>query len=62
MKKESRERLNMLDNLINKIILDDCFNVLKDISNKSIDLVVTDPPYEFISKNPAGGGLYEKRT
>ena len=27
-----------------KLYNDDCLNVLKDIEDKSIDLVVTDPP------------------
>lgn len=30
---------------LNKIIQDDCLNVLKSVEDKSIDLVVTDPPY-----------------
>lgn len=32
---------------MSKIILknDDCLNVLKQIKDKSIDLIVTDPPY-----------------
>lgn len=33
---------------------DDCLNILKKIPDKSIDLVVTDPPYEFES---SGGGV-----
>ena len=32
----------------------DCLELLKDIPNGSIDLVVTDPPYEIIATN--GGG------
>ena len=35
---------------------DDCLNVLKNISNNSIDLVVTDPPYSVIS----GGKPHQK--
>lgn len=31
--------------MINTIINDDCINVLKQIPDKSIDLVLTDPPY-----------------
>lgn len=34
----------------------DCLEKLKDIPNKSIDLVVTDPPYEFASHG--GGGCF----
>ena len=32
----------------------DCLQLLKDIPDKSIDLIVTDPPYEFVSTS--GGG------
>lgn len=35
---------------------DDCMNVLKNISDNSIDLVVTDPPYKVIS----GGKPHKK--
>ena len=37
------------DKLLNKIINDDCFNVLKIIETDSIDIVLTDPPY-FLDK------------
>lgn len=33
------------DDFINKIILGDCLEVMKDIPDNSIDLIVTDPPY-----------------
>jgi len=38
------------DDFINKVICGDCLEVMKDIPDKSIDLVLTDPPYktEFI--------------
>lgn len=38
--------------MINQIIHGDCFNVLKDIPDNSIDLVLTDPPYglKFMGK------------
>ncbi len=35
--------------LINKIILGDCLEVLKTIPSNSIDLVLTDPPYNISS-------------
>lgn len=46
---------------MNKIILknDDCLNILKQIKDKSIDLIVTDPPY-VIDTN-GGGHLYKPR-
>lgn len=37
----------------------DCLEVLKDIPDKSIDLIVTDPPYKFENQ---GGGFYAKNT
>lgn len=35
------------EDLNNSLILDDCFNVLKSIKNKSIDLVFADLPYNL---------------
>ena len=34
-----------IKNLENKIINDDCLNILKQLPDKCIDLVLTDPPY-----------------
>ena len=34
----------------NKIILGDSFKLLKEIPDKSIDLIVTDPPYLLTQK------------
>ncbi len=48
------------ESIINTIINDDCINVLKDIPNKSIDLLLTDPPYgikESSNKNKSRGNL-----
>ena len=36
-----------------------CFELIKDIPNKSIDLIITDPPYKFEN---AGGGFYAKNN
>ena len=44
----------------NTLHLGDCLEVMKKIKSKSIDLVITDPPYEFIKKNPTYGGIYDK--
>ncbi len=33
------------------LILDDCFNYLKNIKNDSIDLIITDPPYNISKKS-----------
>lgn len=34
-----------ITSLENKIICDDCINILKQLPDKCIDLVLTDPPY-----------------
>jgi len=33
------------DDFINKIILGDCLDIMKDIPDSSINLIITDPPY-----------------
>ncbi len=47
--------MNYPEDFINKIIQGNCLEVMKEIPDRSIDLILTDPPYEFISKNPVGG-------
>ena len=44
-----------LEDMINKIILGDCINYLKYIPDKSIDLVLTDPPYGINADTGVGG-------
>ena len=44
---------------INKIVNGDCYKLLKDIPDKSIDLVVTDPPYRIHADS--GGGIHNNR-
>jgi len=34
-----------LEEILNTVIQDDCLNVLKDLPDKCVDLVLTDPPY-----------------
>lgn len=41
---------------LNKLYLGDCSDVLKNIDNKSIDLVVIDPPYK-ITQGKSGGAF-----
>lgn len=41
---------------LNKIYLGDAYELIKQIPDKSIDLIVTDPPYEFV---PGGNGHSE---
>lgn len=47
----------MMAILMNRYILKhgDCLEVMKQLPDKSIDLVITDPPYEV---STSGGGLY----
>ena len=37
----------------------DCLEILKEIPDKSIDLIITDPPYKFENQ---GGGFYAKNN
>ena len=39
--------------MIDELVCGDCLNVLKNIPDKSVDLVVIDPPYQM---NCGGGG------
>ena len=32
---------------LDKIYLGDCYQLIKNVPDKSIDLIITDPPYEF---------------
>lgn len=43
------------EDMINKIILGDCMDYLKEIPDKSIDLVLTDPPYGINADKGVGG-------
>lgn len=40
-----------------ELINGDCMEILKDIPDKSVDLIITDPPYKFENQ---GGGFYAK--
>jgi len=40
----------MIENYINKLILDDCLKVLPNLPDKSIDLLLTDPPYGIANR------------
>lgn len=47
--------MEQLNNFLNKIICGDCLEVMRQIPKKSIDLVVTSPPYNL--KNSTGNGM-----
>ena len=38
----------------NNIYLGDCYELIKEIPDKSIDLIITDPPYEIIGGGSGG--------
>lgn len=46
-------------NFLNRIIAGDCLDVMRKIPDKSIDLVVTSPPYNL--KNSSGNGMKDGR-
>ena len=51
-----------MDKYINKIINADCLDILKELPDKCIDLIVTDPAYLITSRGNAGnsGGMLQK--
>lgn len=51
--------MKSIDKYINKIICGDCVEVMKDMPDKSVDLVVTSPPYNL--KNSTGNGMKDGR-
>ena len=42
--------------IVFNLINDDCMNVLCNIKDNSIDLIITDPPYEYAN----GGGRWKR--
>ena len=50
----------MLDDLIGKITCADCIDILKQLPDRCIDLVLTDPPYGIERFNRKEGGNSEK--
>ena len=44
---------------INQIICGDCLEVMKEIPDKSVDLVITDPPYGIEYKSNMGSKKYQ---
>lgn len=47
------------EEMINTIQLGDCYEIIKDIPDKSIDLIITDPPYEW-QRGGKNTGLFRK--
>lgn len=50
------------ENMINTIQLGDCYEMIKNIPDNSIDLIVTDPPYEMVSGGHGVGKLADRKT
>lgn len=48
----------MIDKYLNKITCGDCYELIKELPDKSIDLIITDPPYELETR---GAGFHHKR-
>ena len=52
-----------IESITNTIINDDCMNVLKQLPNKCIDMVLTDPPYgKQYARGDGGFGYNENRA
>ena len=47
-----------MERFINKITCGDCYELIKQLPDKSVDLIVTDPPYELETR---GAGFHNKR-
>jgi DNA modification methylase len=45
----------MMDKWLNKIHHGDCLEIMKQMPDKCVDLVLTDPPYGLGSKMSVGG-------
>lgn len=47
----------MIDKYLNKITCGDCYELIKELPDNSVDLIVTDPPYDL----ETGGGRTDFR-
>ena len=47
--------MKLIDEFINKIIQGDCLEVMKEMPDKCVDLVLTDPPYGIGADKGVGG-------
>ena len=45
---------------INEVLLGDSISLMKKMPDKCIDLIITDPPYLFLSDDTHGGGIMTK--
>jgi len=51
-----------IESITNKIINDDCMNILKQLPDKCVDLVLTDPPYGINVSNNMGRRKGDKHS
>lgn len=49
------------DSMINTIQLGDCYELIKKIPDHSIDLILTDPPYDFHCGSAHSHGIFKNR-
>ena len=52
--------MRILEEIINTIQLGDCYELIKKIPDKSIDLIIIDPPYD-INANGSGGAFGKEK-
>lgn len=48
----------MIETYLNRVTCGDAYELIKELPDKSIDLIITDPPYEFDTR---GAGFHKKR-
>lgn len=51
---------NFIEENLNTIILGDCLVVMKNIPDKSIDVIIADPPYEILNTTAGGNSGLSK--
>lgn len=59
MTKMNKANLKYPEDFLNKIICGDCIEVMRQIPDKSVNLIVTSPPYNL--KNSTGNGMKDGR-
>lgn len=55
-----RGEMKNIDEYVNKIINADCLDVLRELPDKCVDLVLTDPPYLIKNTNTGGNSKFSK--
>ena len=47
--------------MINNVVLGDCYEIIKNIPDKSIDLVIIDPPYQFCAGGNGSSDIAKRK-